>query len=129
MYLSSLRLSPANINAVGVEENSAHAVAVKPRFLNKESETPESYDILCLGAKGSQYSLRVSYSEVNKTKVDALQKALAKTEVVRIVPDPDTLKISAYAFIGEKGTLVSGVSVKAETFDIADNDDEEDFIV
>jgi len=129
MYLSSIRFTLDNINAKGIPSDSANAVAVNFKVPDKKSGTIEAYDIVCIGAKGSNYSLRVPFSPENKEKVSALQKELIKYEVVRIVPDPDTLKISAYAFLGEKGDLISGISVKAETFEIVANNDDDEIIV
>ncbi len=124
MLISNIRLNLDNINAKGLPSDSANAVAVNFKVPDKESGVIEAYDIVCIGAKGSNYSLRVPFSAENKEKVDILQKDLNKFEIVRIIPDPNSLKISAYAFLGEKGNLVSGVSVKAETFTVEDDDEE-----
>ena len=124
MLISNIRLNLDNINAKGIPSDSANAVAVNFKVPDKESGVIEAYDIVCIGAKGSNYSLRVPFSAENKEKVDILQKDLNKFEIVRIIPDPNSLKISAYAFLGEKGNLVSGVSVKAETFTVEDDDEE-----
>ena len=125
MIISNIRLGLDNINAKGVPSDSGKAVAVNFKVPDKESGAIEAYDIVCIGAKGSNYSIRVPYSPENKEKVDELQKDLNKYEIVRIIPDPFSLKVSAYAFLGERGNLISGVSVKADTFTIPDDSDEE----
>ena len=127
MIISNIRLGLDNINAKGVPSDSGKAVAVNFKVPDKETGAIEAYDIVCVGAKGSNYSIRVPYSPENKEKVASLQKGLNKDEIIRIIPDPESLSIKAYAFLGDKGNLISGVSVKADTFEISNDDDE--FIV
>lgn len=127
MYLSNVKVDLSNLNQKDIPSDSADAVAVNFKVPDKKTGEIKAYDIVCVGRKGSNYSIRIPFSPENKEKINALQKRLAKDEIVRVVPDSDSINISLYAFLGEKGNLVSGVSVKADTFSIAD--DEEDFIV
>lgn len=125
MYLSNVKVELSNLNQKGVPSDSADAVAVNFKVPDKKTGVIQAYDVVCIGARGSNYSLRVPYSPENKDKVAVLQKRLAKDEIVRVIPDSGSLKIALYAFLGENGNLISGVSVKADTFEISDNNDEE----
>jgi hypothetical protein len=121
MRVNDLRLSLANINPKQVPAGCSDCVSVT---FNTERGTNKviGYNLVCCGVKGSTYSLKLDNSAENKAIYEEVQARLRKEEIVRLVPN--NVRITAYAFLSDTGSLLSGVSVKADSVVIADDDDD-----
>lgn len=122
MRLQDLRLSLDNINPKQTPGDCVDCVAATLQT-DKATNTINGIAFDCIGAKGSRFSVKLEHNTDNKKVLEEVQHLLKKTETVRLVPE--NVRINPYAFITDKGNLLSGISVKADSIAVKEEEEEE----
>ncbi len=121
MRLQDLRLSLDNINPKQTPSDSVDCVAATFQT-EKTTNTVTGVTFDCIGAKGSRFSVKLEHNADNKKVLEEVQHLLKKTETVRLIPE--NVRITPYAFLTDKGNLLSGISVKADSIAVKEDEDE-----
>ena len=121
MRLQDLRLTLDNINPKQTPGDCVDCVSAT-LLTDKATNTINGVGFDCIGAKGSRFTVKMENSPENKAVLEGVQHLLKKTETVRLVPD--NIRITPYAFLTDKGSLLSGVSVKADSIAIKEEEEE-----
>ncbi|MCI9591558.1 MAG: hypothetical protein HFG42_13610 [Lachnospiraceae bacterium] len=121
MRLQDLRLTLDNINPKQTPGDCVDCVAAALQT-DKATNTINGIAFDCIGARGSRFAVKLENNEETKAVLEEVQHLLKKTETVRLVPD--NIRITPYAFLTDKGSLLSGVSVKADSIAIKEEEEE-----
>ena len=123
LRLRDLNLTTAAINAADLPDNQVQATAVREFAAksgnNDKPEEPVLY-ITMLAINGGTINIKLPLSDKNTDKAEALKAQLRKRGVVVIKLISPVIK--AYAMRRDDGSILEGVSVKADTFEIPDED-------
>ena len=121
MRLQGLRLTLDNINPKQTPSDSVDCVAATLQT-DKATNTINGVAFDCIGAKGSRFTVKMENNTENEAILKEVQHLLKKTETVRLVPE--NVRITPYAFLTDKGNLLSGISVKADSIAVKEDEDE-----
>jgi hypothetical protein len=120
--LKNLRLSLSNVARTG---NSKTLEVIGARETYKTDATGNRTDevqnlvVDCSGYRGA--TLSIKFELTVKSKFDELRRLLENDAIIEI--QPVGLKLNAYAMKGADGSVISGVSAKADDFSIIASDD------
>lgn len=120
MRLQDLRLTLDNINPKQTPSDCVDCVSASLQT-DKATNTINGIAFDCIGAKGSRFAIKLENNPENKAILEEVQHLLKKDEIVRLVPE--NIRITAYAFLTDKGNLLSGVSVKADSIAVKEEEE------
>lgn len=118
MMLSDIRLGLENI-LPDANQKTVQVVSARP-------ETDKDSVIKCwrleiLTRRGSRNPVKFPLSEENKRLTEQVAELLKKNDTVSVILKNEIIR--PYAMISA-GNLISGVSVKADSFEIVESDDD-----
>lgn len=128
MKLKNIRLGISNVNTTTNKKDFEVAETSVNRIRNEDGSIGkdfDSYSIHCLAYKGD--ILKVKVPKALSDKVTALSDALSDDVIVSVTFT--NLKLKAYALKGSDGSVISGVSAKADDFEYTARDELMDDIV
>lgn len=120
MKLKNIRLGISNVNTTTNRKNFEVVETSVNRIRNEDGSIGKDFDsfsIHCLAYKGD--ILKVKVPKALSDKVTALSDALSDDVIVSVIFQ--NLKLKAYAMKGKDGSVISGVSAKADDFDYTIN--------
>ena len=121
--LRDLSLNTAAINAADLPDDNVQAIGIREaaaqRVADDKPEEPLLY-ITMLAVNGGTINIKLPLSDKNTDKAEALKAQLRKRGVVVIKLIKPVIR--AYAMKRNDGSILEGVSVKADTFEIPDED-------
>ena len=123
MKLKNIRLGISNVNTTTNRKDFEVVETSVNRNRNEDGSFGRDFDfysIHCLAYKGD--ILKVKVPKVLSDKVTALSDTLSDDVVVTVTFT--NLKLKAYAMKGNDGSVISGVSAKADDFEFTVNEDE-----
>lgn len=118
MKLKNIRITMANV-ARTTNAKSMEVIATSVIQKRNESNTGftneiEGYAVDCSAYRGD--TLKVKFPVTVEAKINKLKKLLYNDATVEI--SFTGLKLTPYAMLGKDGSLISGVSAKADDFEI-----------
>ena len=118
MLLKDVRLTLANI----VSDSSKETVqVVSARPDTDKDSVIIGYKLEIATRRCSKNPVKLPKSDENKAAVEALDKLLKKQDYVEVKLKEPVIRL--YAMLSN-GNLISGVSIKADGFEIVDSDDD-----
>lgn len=123
MKLKNIRLGISNVNTTTNRKDFEVVETSTNRIRNEDGSWGrdfDSYSIHCLANKGD--ILKVKVPKELSDKVTALNDASADDVIVTVTFT--NLKLKAYALKSSEGSVISGVSAKADDFEFTVNEDE-----
>lgn len=122
MMLKDIKLDLSNIVANPQEET---VQAVSARNDTDKSSVIIGYRLEILTRRGSRNPVKLPLNEDNKKKIERVAELLKKHDTVEVILSDTTIR--PYALISN-GNLISGVSIKADSFTIVEPDAETDLL-
>lgn len=114
MKLNDVRISLKNILA-DPTKNVAEVVEVK-EDIDKQTQNITGYRLNILTCKYSRNPVKLPVSDEVTAKIGQLKELLKAQEVVSVRLNNPVVRL--YSLLGNNNTIISGVSIKADTFDI-----------
>ena len=118
MKLRNIRLTMGNIarttNAKSMEVIATSVIQKRNDSNTGFTDEIEGYAVDCSAYRGD--TLKVKFPVTVEAKINKLKKLLYDDVTVEI--SFSGLKLTPYAMLGKDGTLISGVSAKADDFEI-----------
>lgn len=122
MMLKDIKISLENIVANPQKET---VQAVSARNDTDKSSVVIGYRLEILTRRGSRNPVKLPLNEDNKRNIERVAQLLKKLDTVEIILTDPVIK--PYALVSS-GNLISGVSIKADSFTIVEPDAEEDLL-
>ena len=120
MRLNEVRMSLANVVANPTLGKDIVQV-VEARLDSDQNQVLVSVRLVVLTTKYSRNAVKLPYNEANKALYEQLKDKLKDSDyVTAVLVNP---KVSPYAMINN-GSLLSGISIKADSAKLTDDDDE-----
>jgi len=119
MRLSDVRLSLANVVANPTLGKDIVQV-VEARLDSDQNQVMTGVRLGILTCKYSRNAVKLPYNEATRSLYEQIQNALKDADVITVLLNNP--KIVAYAMINN-GSLLSGISIKADSAKLADDDE------
>ena len=120
MLLNDLTLTLDTINASKLDAGCIKVIGGREHIVSDSaSKQPSEIWLTMLTTRGSRNTVKLPLTDDNRAKLNDLLVQLKGSDTVIICLDNP--RVRAYAFPGRDGSVISGVSVKADSFEIVDD--------